>query len=97
MLVTNGAYGEPAPMMDAFAVRTQAMGVAVANAAKAKLVGLLSARLRNDGVYVGEVTIAGAIKGTPTDTGSGAIDGAAVAEAFWSLYEARNATRARVG
>ncbi len=97
VLVTNGAFGEPAPMMDAFAVSMNAMGVALANAAKAKLVGLLSARLKGDGVYVGEVTIAGAIKGTPTDTGVGSIEGATVAEKFWSLYQARNEVRARVG
>ena len=74
-----------------------AMGVALANAAKAKLVGLLSAKLKSDGVYVGEVTIAGAIKGTPTDTGAGAIEGSSVAEAFWKLYQARGDVRARVG
>ena len=97
VLVTNGAFGEPAPMMDSFAVSMNAMGVALANAAKAKLVGLLSARLKADGIYVGEVTIAGAIKGTPTDSGAGAILGAVVAEKFWSLYQARGEVRARVG
>lgn len=97
VLVTNGAFGEPAPMMDAFAVSMKSMGVALANAAKAKLVGLLSARLKADGVYVGEVTIAGAIRGTPTDTGAGSIEGSAVAEKFWALYRARSETRARVG
>jgi NADP-dependent 3-hydroxy acid dehydrogenase YdfG len=96
VLVTNGAYGEMAPMMDAFAVGSNAMGVALANAAKAKLVGLLSARLKDEGVHVGEVTIAGAIKGTPTDTGAGAIEGAKVAERFWALYQARGEVRARV-
>ena len=97
VLVTNGAFGEMAPMMDTFAVSMNAMGVAMANAAKAKLVGLLSARLKGDGVYVGEVTIAGAIKGTPTDTGAGAIAGAVVADRFWALYQARSEVRARVG
>ena len=96
VLVTNGAFGEMAPMMDAFAVGMNAMGVAVANAAKAKLVGLLSARLKGEGVYVGEVTVAGAIRGTPTDPGAGAIEGAAVAAAFWKLYQARGEVRARV-
>ena len=97
ILVTNGAFGEMAPMMDGFAVSMNAMGVAVANAAKAKLVGLLSARLKAEGVYVGEVTIAGAIKGTPTDIGAGSIEGRAVAERFWALYQARGEVRARVG
>ena len=97
LLVTNGAFGELMPMMDAFAVNLNAMDVALANAAKAKLVGLLAQRLKEDGIYVGEVTIAGAIKGTPTDSGAGAIDGATVADQFWALYQARDAVRARVG
>ncbi|HXU98897.1 MAG TPA: SDR family NAD(P)-dependent oxidoreductase [Caulobacteraceae bacterium] len=96
LLVTNGAFGEMNPMMDAFAIRLSAMGVALANAAKAKLVGLLSERLKADGVYVGEVTVAGAIKGTPTDSGGG-IEGARVADRFWELYRAREGVRARVG
>jgi NAD(P)-dependent dehydrogenase (short-subunit alcohol dehydrogenase family) len=96
VLVTNGAFGEMNPMMDAFAIRLEAMGVALANAAKAKLVGLLAERLKEAGVFVGEVTIAGAIKGTPTDSGGG-IEGARVADRFWDLYQARDGARARVG
>ncbi|HEY2177610.1 MAG TPA: SDR family NAD(P)-dependent oxidoreductase [Caulobacteraceae bacterium] len=96
ILVTNGAFGEMNPMMDAFAIRLAAMGVALANAAKAKLVGLLAERLKDDGVFVGEVTIAGAIKGTPTAT-EGGIEGSRVADRFWELYAARDGIRARVG
>ena len=59
VLVTNGAFGALAPAMDALAVSMKTMGVAIANAAKHKLVGLLSQRLKDDGVYVGEVMIAG--------------------------------------
>ena len=51
--------------MDAYAVGTKSMGLALANAAKHKLVGLLAQRLKDDGVYVGEVMIAGVIKGHP--------------------------------
>ena len=96
VLVTNGAFGDATPTMDAFAVQLKSMGVAVANAAKHKLVGLLSARLKADGVYVGEVTVAGAIKGTPFDNGSMTIEGATVAERFWELYQGRGEIRARV-
>lgn len=95
VLVTNGAFGEMTPMMDAIACNLNAMGVGLANAAKAKLVGLLAQKLKADGVYVGEVTIAGAIKGTPTG-GDGGIEGSRVAEAFWSLYQGRDEVRARV-
>jgi hypothetical protein len=71
------------------------MGIALANAAKHKLVGLLAQRLKGDGVYVGEVMVAGTIKGTATDAGN-AIEGAAVANKFWELYQARGESRARI-
>ncbi len=95
VLVTNGAFGYVNDQMDALAISLKAMGVAVANAAKHKLVGLLSQRLKDDGVYVGEVMVAGAIKGTPWagDTG---IEGSTVANTFWDLYQARGEVRARV-
>lgn len=96
VLVTNGAYGEPSPQADAFAVGMKAMGVAVANAAKHKLVGLLSARLKDDGVYVGEVMVAGLVKGTAWDSGQGGIESAAIADKFWKLYQARDAVRDRI-
>ncbi|HTX51276.1 MAG TPA: SDR family NAD(P)-dependent oxidoreductase [Caulobacteraceae bacterium] len=96
VLVTNGAFGDAVPAMDALAVQLKSTGVALANAAKHKLVGLLSERLRADGVYVGEVTVAGAIKGTPFDNGAMTIEGAAVAERFWQLYQGRGEIRARV-
>ena len=55
----------------------------------------MSEQLKPEGVYVGEVTIAGMIKGTPYDSGS-AMEGTVVADAFWSLYQAREAVRVRV-
>lgn len=98
VLVTNGAFGEINPMIDGFALAAKAEGVALGNAAKAKLVGLLAARLKGEGVYVGEVTIAGIVKGTgPESPGVPMIEGKAIAEAFWRLYKARDAIRARVG
>ncbi len=72
------------------------MDIALANAAKNKLVGLLAQRLKSDGVYVGEVIIYGTIKGTPTDKGN-AIDPSVVAAKFWDLYRSRGDLRARVG
>jgi len=96
VLVTNGAFADTTPQMDEYAVSLKSMGVALANAAKYKLVGLLSQRLKGDGVYVGEVMIAGTIQGTPWDTGN-SIDPAVVADKFWELYQARGAVRARIG
>jgi NADP-dependent 3-hydroxy acid dehydrogenase YdfG len=96
VLVTNGAFGELSPQIDALAVNLKAMGLAVANAAKHKLVGLLAQRLKEDGVYVGEVMIAGAVRGTASDTGGPAIEGARIANQFWALYRARGEPYARV-
>ncbi len=96
VLVTNGAFGELSPQIDQLAIRSNAVGVALANAAKHKLVGLLAQRLQSEGVYVGEVMIAGAVKGTPSDAGGPAIDPARIANEFWRLYQARADSRARV-
>jgi NADP-dependent 3-hydroxy acid dehydrogenase YdfG len=100
VLVTNGAAGEINPQMDAFVTGSNAwslklMGVAVANAAKDKLVGMLAQRLKDDGVYVGQVTIAGTIKGTAWDSPD-SIDPSAVADKFWQLYQGRGEIRARM-
>jgi NADP-dependent 3-hydroxy acid dehydrogenase YdfG len=95
ILVTNGAFGELAPAMDDVAVGMKTMGVALANAAKHKLVGLLASRLKGDGVYVGEVMVAGAVKGTAWAGDSG-IEGAEIAAKFWNLYRARTETRDRI-
>jgi hypothetical protein len=98
ILVTNGALGDLDPAVDRAAIAVSAEGIGIGNAAKAKLVGLLAARLQNEGVYVGEVTIAGVVKGTrAVIAGVPMIEGAAVAEAFWDLYRNRRDTRVRIG
>jgi hypothetical protein len=81
--------------MDAYAVSMKSMGVALANAAKNKLVGLLAERLKGDGIYVGQVMIAGTIKGTAWSNAD-SIDPAIVADKFWELYQARGEIRVRV-
>lgn len=96
VLVTNGAFGELSAQIDALAVTSKSMGLAVANAAKHKLVGLLAERLQADGVYVGEVMIAGVVKGTAFDSGGPAIDPARIAGEFWRLYKDRAERYARV-
>ncbi|MFI4933817.1 MAG: SDR family NAD(P)-dependent oxidoreductase [Caulobacterales bacterium] len=95
VLVTNGAFGEIAPPIDALATNMNVMGLALANAAKHKLVGLLAARLKDEGVYIGEVMIAGAVKGTATG-GDGGIESSTIANKFWELYRARGEIRARI-
>ena len=62
------------------------MGLALANAAKHKLVGLLSPRLRDDGVFVGEVMVAGTVKGTAWDSGNANLEPGVIANKFWEMY-----------
>jgi NAD(P)-dependent dehydrogenase (short-subunit alcohol dehydrogenase family) len=98
VLVTNGALGDINPLTNELGVRSKTVGVALANAAKHKLVGLLAYQLKGEGVYVGEVVVAGAIKGTPYAEGSALlrIDGATIANQFWKLYQGRGGLGARV-
>lgn len=94
LLVTNGGAGFIDPTMDGVCVQYGMMGLGVANAAKHKLVGLLAKKLEADGIYVGEIMIAGTIKGTPFDRGQGpTIEGKTVAEKYWELYTARKELR----
>ncbi len=79
------------PQMDAMAVQWNAMGLGLANAIKHKLVGMLSERLKADGVYVGQVMVLGAVKGTPFDTGNATLEAASIAKMFWDLYTGRSA------
>jgi NAD(P)-dependent dehydrogenase (short-subunit alcohol dehydrogenase family) len=96
VLITNGAFAEINPQVDEYAVSVKAMGLALANAAKHKLVGLLAQRLKGDGVYVGEVMVAGTIRGTLWDNGSANLDASTIANKFWELYQARGEVYARI-
>jgi NAD(P)-dependent dehydrogenase (short-subunit alcohol dehydrogenase family) len=96
ILVTNGGLGYVDPKVDAGGVQWNAMGLSVVNAAKNKLVGLLSQKLAPDKIYVGQVMVLGAVKGTAFDSGQATIDPAAVAGKFWDLYQARGEIRAEI-
>jgi short-subunit dehydrogenase len=97
VLVTNGGLGLLDPEIDAAAVAWKAQGLAVANAAKHKLVRLLAAQLKPEGVYVGEVSVLGAVKGTAWDNGSAKIEASAIAAKFWQLYSERKELSVQVG
>ena len=97
ILVTNGGLGRIDPRVDAMAITMNAMGLALANAAKDKLVGLLAERLKGDGIYVGQVTVLGLVKGTVFDRGNAKLEPAAIAERFFTLYRERGDVRADVG
>jgi NADP-dependent 3-hydroxy acid dehydrogenase YdfG len=96
VLVVNGGFGYVDENIDAAAVKFNAMGLSMANAAKHKMVGLLAQRLKPEGVYVGEVMVQGTVKGTGWDDGSATVDAAAVAAKLWDLYRARGAVRAEL-
>jgi NADP-dependent 3-hydroxy acid dehydrogenase YdfG len=96
ILVTNGAFGELNPMIDAMVIGMKVVGVALANTAKHRLVGLLAERLKGEGVYVGEVMVAGVVKGTAYHAGGDGIDPKAIADKFWALYQARSEIRDRI-
>jgi short-subunit dehydrogenase len=96
LLVTNGGLGIDDPGVDAGAVNWKASGLAIANAAKHKLVGLLAQQLKADDVYVGEVMVTGAVKGSAWDDGSSKLEASAIAQRFWDLYSARKETFARI-
>ena len=97
MLVTNGGLGYFDPKMDAMAVQFGSMGLAMVNAAKHKLVGLMNERLKRDGVFVGEVTVLGLVKGTAFDNGHATLAPAAIAAKFWDLHTARAPVYVQVG
>jgi len=71
-------------------------GLAVANSAKHKIVGLLAEELKPDGIYVGEVMVLGLVQGTPWDNGNATVPGSRVADKFWELYRARSEVSAIV-
>ena len=96
ILVTNGAFADLTPQMDELASSRKVMGLALANAAKHKLAGLLAQRLKADGIHVGEVMVAGIIRGTAWDRGTGSIPASKVADAFWTLFHERRENSARV-
>jgi NAD(P)-dependent dehydrogenase (short-subunit alcohol dehydrogenase family) len=96
VLVTNGGLLFDDPKVDEMAVQWGAAGLAIANAAKHKLVGLLHQQLKPDGVYVGEVIVTGSVKGTSWDNGSATIEAASVAKSFWDLYSSRSDLSAKV-
>lgn len=88
VLVVNGALGLQDDAIDAYAVSFGGDGVALECSAKTKLVGLLAARLREEGVYVGEIVINGSVKGSPY-AGPTAIDPADIAHRLWTMAEER--------
>jgi short-subunit dehydrogenase len=97
VLVTNGGLGFFDPNVDKMAVQWSSMGLAIANSAKHKLVGLLAEKLRADGVYVGEVMVLAAVKGTAFDPGNATLEARTIADKFWQLHTERKELSVNVG
>lgn len=89
VLVTGGGLAFYDEKVDGMATAWGAMGLAVTKAAQHKLAGLLSEKLRADGIYVGEVIVTGLVKGTAFDHGNATLEPNAIAAKFWELYGAR--------
>ena len=100
LLVTNGGFAKMDSQMEAFAVTMaeplHAMGLSLGNAAKDKLSGLLHAKLKADGIYVGQLMVNGMVKGTRFDSGNATLDPHAIGDRFFSLYKARTEVRAEI-
>lgn len=90
VLVTGGGFAFYDQNIDAMAAQWNSMGVAVSKAAQHKLAGLLSEKLRGDGIYVGEVVVLGMVKGTAFDNGHATLEASAIADKFWEIYGARS-------
>jgi NADP-dependent 3-hydroxy acid dehydrogenase YdfG len=97
VLVTGGGFAYYDANLDKMAVQWGASGLAVAKAAQHKTVGLLHEKLSAQGVYVGEVTVLGMVKGTAFDSGHATLEASAVAEKFWQIYTGRTETYVTVG
>ena len=97
VLVTGGGLAFYDPKIDAMAVGWNAMGLAVAKAAQHKLTGLLSAKLAPEGVFVGEVVVLGAVKGTAFDAGHATLESSQIAGRFWEIYQERSTSSVNIG
>jgi NADP-dependent 3-hydroxy acid dehydrogenase YdfG len=93
VLITNGGFARIDVNVEAYSAKANHMGISIANAAKHKLTGLLSAKLAADGIYVGEVMVLGTVKGTAWDTGNGTLEASAIADKFWSMFQDRSEIR----
>lgn len=96
VLVTNGGLGLFDANVDAMGVTWGAAGLSIANSAKHKAVRLLHKQLAPD-VYVGEVMVTEAVKGTPFDQGQAKLEASSVAAAFWDLLQGRQELSRLVG
>jgi NAD(P)-dependent dehydrogenase (short-subunit alcohol dehydrogenase family) len=94
VLVANGGLGDQSAAAEQMAATYEIDGTALEAAAKSKLVGILAERLRADGIYVGEIIIASAVRTPASPPGTG-IDPHAIAHRFWTMATERDTVRTR--
>ncbi len=97
VLITNGGLGLFDPAVDAMTVTWNSMGLGVANSAKHKASSLLSVKLQQQGICVGEVIVMKQVKGTAWDNGSATLEASTVANRFWDIYASRSPASVTVG
>ncbi len=97
VLVTGGGFCMYDPRVDAMATQFQAADLAIGKAAQHKLTGLLSAKLKADDIYVGEVVVMGMVKGTAFDFGNASLDPNDIAAKFWDLHSGRDTLSVNFG
>ena len=90
ILVTGGGLSRYDASVDRWAAERDTMGLAICKAAQHKLVGLLHEKLKSQGVFVGEVTVLGLVKGSSHDRGEATVEPADVATAFWEMAQQRS-------
>ena len=91
VLVTGGALELEADVFVQMAVQWNAIVATSAQAAKRKLVNLLHVELKPKGIYVGELTVCNAVKGTPFDVdGKSTLTPEAIANKFWEMSQQKN-------
>jgi NADP-dependent 3-hydroxy acid dehydrogenase YdfG len=97
VLVTGGGFSAVDPGVDSVIAKLSLMGLGLTKSSQHKLVGMLNARLKAEGVFVGEVLVTGTVKGTAFDSGGATLEARTVADTFWQLAQSRAEVCVRVG
>jgi NAD(P)-dependent dehydrogenase (short-subunit alcohol dehydrogenase family) len=97
VLITNGGLGLFDAAVDQMVVNWGVMGLGVANSAKHKAARLLALKLQPQNIYVGELLVLQAVKGTAWDSGTATLEAATIADRFWAMYSERGPSSAMIG
>ncbi|KAJ3339172.1 hypothetical protein HDU93_008558 [Gonapodya sp. JEL0774] len=90
VLVTGGGFGLESDQVVQYAIASNASVLAVHKSAQRKLVNLLNGTLKPKGVYAGEVTVTGIVKGTAWDRGNASLNPDDIAAKFGEIEAKRD-------